>query len=258
MLQEFLALALALFCRPVLAALPALVQDTPYPEILSLRRPFTGIWGAPSHPIPTDWAPVSCISASSAFVSVVSDQNATSEHLLVACTEGGFFDLTANVSLEWTGPPGQGWIFSAGSAPHIGSLYASSSLDNILYDVVCAIPTCTFSAVGSLPWEPGTHVHAITTYPSGNATAVWVSGDAGTAAFLVPLASHRRAGADPLITSWLSFPGLSANATAYSDSLGLIALGNWTALTLLDSDTGALVAWDWVTDVDQGWGAPSE
>ena len=253
--MHYLSLASLFF--PISAA-QWLVNDSPYPELVSVRRPFNGLWESPSHPMPSGWNSVTCASATSVFTAMVTEANSTtSEHLLVGCSDGGLFDLTADVALAWSGPSNVDWIFSSGDGP----IFAAGASNASLFWVTCNVggsPGCSATAVGSLPWALGTAVRALTVVSTANSTSVWVSGEAGTAVFRISSEALADVNNGALLTSWLDFPGLAANASAYSSVLGVVALGNWTALSILDAATGALVAWDWVTDVDNGWGAPSK
>ena len=183
------------------------------------------------------------------------DGGNASADIIVACSEGGLYDLTRGIPLAWIGgPSGAQWVFSATHGSAASPLFAASASDSNLYEVACDVGACTATAVGALPWALGSSVQALVAFPAGNATSVWVSGDAGTAALLVSPAQADRRGA--LAAPWLYLPGVAANASAYSMALGVVALGNDTALTILDAASGALLAWDWVTDPVEGWGAP--
>jgi hypothetical protein len=184
---------------------------------------------------------------------------------LLACSDGSFFDLTHNVSLLVKGgPPVSSLVFSAalsGVPPKstAGLLYGAGAGDPNVYQYACTLgasgPGCTATAVATLPWSDTQVLTAFTVASNatgGVSASVWVSGASGTAVFQLPVAAAAAAAGPP----WLVLPGLGANASSYSVTLDLVALGNTSALTLLDASSGAVVAWDWVTEVAQGWGAP--
>jgi hypothetical protein len=183
---------------------------------------------------------------------------------LLSCTDDTLYDLTHDVSLAVIGGPRVSTlVFGSVLTNAPGSIFAASIVDSILYQFACALsanPSCTASAVATLPWGNTSKVQSILVVPipENMLVNVWASTGTDTAIFQLPVAGTPvfESEGRRLSSPWLELPGLGANTSAFSATLGVVALGNESALTLLDATTGAVVVWDWVTDVAQGWGAP--
>jgi hypothetical protein len=231
--------------------------------VCSVRRPFSGIWSSPANPLPTGWIPVPCTLATSVFAAPITATDGTETvGAMLACSDGSLFDLTHNVALPVKGGPASSLVFGTALAGVTAVFFAAGATDSTLYQLSCSLVAsgpvgCTAAAVASLPWGPTSSAQALTAFTAaGNASGsvtVWVSSDSSTVVYQIPVAPTPSAAS---AVPWLVLAGLGANASAYSGSLGVVALGNSSALTLLDAATGGVVGWDWVTDVDAGWGAP--
>lgn len=245
------------------AAVTPLVLDSPYPEIVSERSPYNGLWGG-SHPTPTGWTVLPCQTASLVFAARVGD----SDDALILCPDqGALYDLTRSVFLPIAGASwpatGVGWGWIGGSPREIapscpaGALFLVEPVNGTIFQIACEASSsaCTARPVGAVPTSasPLRAMSVFMTETNETMASLWVSGDHGTFVFSVSCSPTRQ---PSTLSPSLALTGVGANASSYSAALGLVALGNDTALSILDAFTGALVTWDWVTDVDEGWGAP--
>jgi hypothetical protein len=245
----------AVFGQPV-------IQDTPYPEAVALRRPYEGVW--PSNQVPSAWSEIACSNVSTTVLAFNCDRDFNPcalticeqkdrESITVLDPIGGTIfqtSLPSKDSLSSFVFYGNGNPFANGAAQALAA--DSTTIYSLNCDSSSSQPSCTFTPLAS--HSAGPVVNDFTAYVMGkNAdTYAWITGTNGTQAVMIP-----GNGGSPYPV--YSDPSSSYNAMAFSTTRNVIALGNDTKLVLLDASAPPAfpqIYSLWVTNITAGWGAP--
>lgn len=242
-MRETLAFTLAAF------AAAQLVADVAYPELVSLRQPWSNVWTGPA--LPTGWAALPCTNAYTSFVGAA---DGVASALLV-CSEGFFADairptrtfaptITIDGSFTFAGV-NDGGLVTAIVASDAGSVYTMSCTGSR-----CGLALAASHTVGI--------VSDLVTYISAAGRFMWLSGSNGTQALLLPASGGAA-------TTVYRDASSSYAALAYSAAKQEIALGNASKLVLLDASSASTASassaiqfplrrWLWVTNISSGAG----
>ena len=226
--------------------------DSPYEELVSLRRPLSGAWQKP----PTGWVALPCsalrnsstsspsIAASSGSAAVFICFDAFGAPLLTSAASGDVLDVDASV------PPAALASGVLAGSPTLPSLFLLVPGSYTLYTLQCAATACAAVTTTLLLRLPPI-INATVVYPSSRFdgwSSFWATGDTDTVAFdISPTGDAVSLIAGPF--------GWGGAAIAYSYALGELAIGNATKLSIInDTMPTTVVRWEWVSDTRTGDG----
>lgn len=212
-----------------------------------------GLYSPPSL-TPTNWstlddAPASCFSLSTAsrdrYTALV---YAHTPHVDV--TDGAGRITVVSLPVDTTPVAASGvvaWINASDATAF--ALYAATGASMVA--LTCSLTAGACVQVATLPIRAPVALCAVALQAlPGGAERLWL-GDAGDVPATLALDVTATGGALQSFSS----PVLS-NAIATSVALNEVAMGNASRIAYLDGTTLRVTRWEWVTNVQQGWGAP--
>lgn len=230
-------------------ALSQLVSDVAYPEVVSQRLPWTGVWDSQS--LPTGWQNLPCTDAFTSFVGTADGVTAA----LLVCSDGRIHNAINPARVYSPSVPVDGSFTFVGVSGTDATTAVAASDSGSLFTMACAGSSCALSRISS---HAAGGISDIITFTTAVGRFVWLTGSNGTQALLLPAAGGAA-------TTVYRDAASSYAALAYSAAKQEVALGNASKLLLLDASLASsapnpsavqfpLRRWLWVTNITSGAG----